>query len=133
MKAVKSLHAEEIDHLVAADGPTRYSYFVEQVADWEQVWGLRAPDGWVSVSDESGVPTFPVWPHSEYARLLANDSWSDAVPTSIELHEWIEEWLTGLSENGSKIAVFLTPHGQGVVVDPPRLRADLGDALAEYE
>ena len=67
---MKKVTPEEIRALLSKDGPTRYSYFVKQVADTEQVWGLREPDGWVSVSDDSEIPMLPVWPHREYAELF---------------------------------------------------------------
>ena len=130
---MSKLSAEEMRGVLGADGPTRYAHFVKRVADWEEVWGLRAPDGWVAVSDESGVSMFPVWPHEEYARLVATDDWSNAVPTSIDVHDWIDSWLPNLLEDGSKIAVFPTPQGKGVVVEPQQLKADIENELSRYE
>ena len=130
---MSKLSPEEMRGVLDADGPTRYAHFVKRVADWEEVWGLRAPDGWVSVSDESGVSMFPVWPHEEYARLVATDDWSNAVPTSIDVHDWIDSWLPNLLEDGSKIAVFPTPQGKGVVVEPQQLKADIENELSRYE
>ena len=116
MSATKELREQEIAGLLKADGPARYAHFVSQVADWELVWGLRAPGGWVCLSDDTEVPMFPVWPHEEYARLLATGDWANATPTSIEVHEWVNKWLPGLDADGSKVAVFPTPAGKGVVV-----------------
>ena len=130
---MKKLNAQEMTGVLEADGPTRYAHFVKQVADWQQVWGLRASDGWVSVSDESGVPAFPVWPHADYARLLATDDWASASPTAIDVHDWVEEWLPNLSADGSLVAVFPTPLGKGVVVTPERLRDDIAHELSALE
>ena len=76
---------------------------------------------------------FPVWPHEEYARLLATDDWQTAEPTSIDVHDWVESWLPNLLEDGSMIAVFPTPPGKGVVVEPQRLKADIESELRRYE
>jgi hypothetical protein len=133
MNQRKRVRDEEIAGVLRTDGPTRYAHFVAQVADWKLVWGLRASDGWVSVSDESEVPMFPVWPHEPYAQLLATDSWAEATPSAIEVHEWLETWLPELAADGSKIAVFPTPRGQGVVIEPDRLRRDIEAELARVE
>lgn len=76
---------------------------------------------------------FPVWPHAEYAALSAVGEWADAVPTSIDLDEWIDEWLVNLADSGDKVAVFPTAEGKMVVVDPDQLRGDIEDELAHYE
>jgi hypothetical protein len=130
---VKKLRAKEIQGVLNTDGPTRYAHFVKQVADWQQVWGLRASDGWVSVSDESGIPMFPVWPHPHYAQLAAIDGWENAAPASIEVHEWVQTWLPGLTVDGSMIAVFPTPQLNGVVVAPEMLKTDIENELVKLE
>ena len=130
---MRKISPEEIRHVLATDGPTRYSHFVKQVADAEQVWGLRTPDGWVAMGDDEGSSMFPVWPHAEYAQLLAMDDWSNAVPTAIDVEDFVEEWLANLADEGDKVAVFPTPGGKGVPVDPLELQAHLREELARYE
>ena len=133
MNQRKQVRDEEMAGVLSTDGSTRYAHFIAQVADWELVWGLRTADGWVSMSDAGELPMFPVWPHEPYARLLATDSWSNAVPTPIGVHEWVETWLPGLATDGSKVAVFPTPEGKGVVVEPAQLRSDIEAELARVE
>lgn len=130
---MKQLREQEIAAVLKLEGPARYSHFIGQVADWEVVWGLRSPDGWVSISDKTGAPMFPVWPHEPYARMLAVDSWAQVIPTPIEVHEWIEKWLPGLAKDRMKVAVFPTPEGKMVVVDALRLRGDIEAELARME
>ncbi|MDQ0038088.1 hypothetical protein J2W30_005875 [Variovorax boronicumulans] len=130
---MKRLHEQEIAAVLKTDGPTRYGHFVGQVADWEAVWGLRTPDGWVSGSDETNGPMFPVWPHEPYARMLAVDLWANATPTPIAVHDWIEKWLPGLARDRVMVAVFPTPEGKIVLVDPLQLRSDIEAELARIE
>jgi hypothetical protein len=130
---MRKLSAEEIRAVLACDGPTRYSHFIKQAADSNTVWGLREADGWVSLSDDSEVPMFPVWPHADYAHLLATGSWASATPTAIDLDEWLDTWLPNLIEQGDKVAVFQTPTGKGLPVDPAQLRDDLEAELSRYE
>ena len=124
---------KEMRGVLACDGPTRYAHFVKAVADAEQVWGLREPDGWVAMSDESGGSMFPVWPHAEYAQLLATESWANAQPAAIGIDDWLDEWLPNLADEGDKVAVFPTPHMKGVVVDPKQLQEDLETELSRLE
>ena len=131
--AAKRLSEKEMAGVLSADGPTRYEHFVKQVADWQLVWGLREDDGWVSMGLSSHEPAFPVWPHEAYAQLCATEAWASAKPTSIEVHEWVESWLPGLGKDGSQIAVFPTPEGKGLLVDPRKLRADLEKELSLLE
>lgn len=133
MNQRKHIRDEELQNILRRDGPTRYAHFIAQVADRELVWGLRGADGWVSMSGAEGILMFPVWPHEAYARLFATNDWSEAVPTSIDVHDWVEEWLPNLANDGSKIAVFPTPEGKGVVVDPEQLRLDIETELARLE
>lgn len=129
----KQLREQEMAGVLSTDGPSRYAHFVGQVADWELVWGLRTSDGWVSMSDATEVPMLPVWPHEPYAQMLATGAWIGATPTPIEVHEWLERWLPGLAADGSKVAVFPTPHSKGVVVEPDQLRRDIEAELARIE
>jgi len=130
---MKRLQEQEISAVLKTDAPTRYAHFVSQVADWEAVWGLRGPDGWVSASDKTEPLIFPVWPHEPYARMLAVDLWASATPTPIDVHEWVEKWLPGLARDRMKIAVFPTPEGKMVIVDPLQLRSDIEAELARLE
>jgi hypothetical protein len=133
MSAKKKLREQEIAGVLKTDAPTRYAHFVSQVSDWQFVWGLRAPDGWVTISDVTEEPMFPVWPHEEYASLLAVDEWANATPTSIEVHDWVEKWLPGFDKDGTKVAVFPLPTGKGVVVEALRLQRDIQAELARFE
>jgi hypothetical protein len=130
----KHIPEEEIAGVLRAHTSARYSHFVSQVADWGQVWSLRDTDGsWVSVSDASGVPMLPVWPHEPYARLMAVDAWANAVPTPIDVHDWIQKWVPGLAADGHKVAVFPTLEMKGTVADPATVAADLQAELDRLE
>lgn len=128
----RKLTDHEIRSVQALDGPARYAHFIKQVCDGQQVWGLRESDGWVAMGDDSGASMFPVWPHAEYARLMATDDWRDASPSAIDLDEWMDVWLDNLAAGDDKVAVFPVTRGQGVVVDPEELREHLEAELESY-
>jgi len=129
----KQLSKDEVAGLLAADGPSRYEHFVKQVADWQLVWGLRDEDSWVSMGLSPDEPAFPVWPHEVYAGLCATETWANARPTPIDVHEWVEKWLPALAKEGNRVVVFPTPAGKGVLVHPEQLRADIESELARVE
>lgn len=111
----------------------RFDYFVKRVADWEAVFSLRTPNGWVVAADRDGTELFPVWPHASFAEAAAQGVWEDASVAAIDLSDWIEKWLPGLEKDRRRIAVFPVPSGAGVVVEPALLRAALAVALDEFE
>lgn len=117
----------------ALPGPDRYAHFVEQVADWGEVWSLRGPDGWVLAAGEDGQPVVPVWPHARYAEACAVGGWTGASPEAIPLDRWVAAWLPGLARDERGVAVFPVPSGSGMLVDPEQLAADLADAGEQFE
>ena len=123
----------EVESLIGSDASTRYRYFVHRVADEQRLWGLSdGNDGFVGGrDDESGAPTFAVWPHRCYAEAM-QDTWPDREPEAISIDEWLDDWSEQLSEDGILTAVFPTPDGSAVPVEPERLAADLREELKNY-
>ena len=127
------LEPKELEGVLNLAALERYAYFVKRCADWEKVWGLRDDSGWVTAEDDDGRILMPIWPHMEYARVCATDEWGTANPASIELHEWVAEWLPDLEQRRHLVAVFPIPTGKGVAVEPGRLGRDLEEEIALYE
>lgn len=118
--------------MLRAGGPARYRHFVSRVADNQEILGLRQHDGWVSMGiDDQRL--FPVWPAAAYATACAVEEFTAAEATPIDLREWLETWLPNLEGDGSGVAVFPTPSGQGAVVAPATLREHLLAELARIE
>lgn len=126
---MKSISDREFASVVALPGRERYRHFIGQVADWKAVWSLRTTEGWVLVGADA-KELVPVWPHRRYAEVCAKDG---HFPECIELEDWLEKWLPGMSKDRRQLAVFPTPAGQGVVVSPERLRDDLLEELKKYD
>jgi hypothetical protein len=72
----KKITDGEYRGVTALSGAERYSHLVRQVADFQAVWGLRSPDGWVSMGDDAGSRSFPIWPHERYAQVFVSGDWS---------------------------------------------------------
>lgn len=124
-KAPWELTAEEQRDVLALPPRDRYGLFLQIVTDWEEVWGLSAEDGWVLSSGANGEDLLPLWPHPVFARACAHGSWKDSEPSPIPLDELLTDLISILTEDGIRIAVFLSPAGDGVVVSPEELKRDL--------
>ncbi len=129
----KTINDKEFAVLIALPGPARYSHFIGQVADWEQVWSLRGPGGWVLAADDNGKQLTPVWPHARYAQASAIGAWAETTPEAIPLDRWLAAWTPGLTRDGRGVAVFPVPSGAGINVEPVRLADDLTKALEQCE
>ena len=132
----KEINDAEFRGVTSLDAAGRYSHFVRQISDFEEVWGLRTPSGWVLMGDDDGRQVIPVWPHRRYAQAFISDAWADAEAVPIDLREWLQRWLPGMTRDGHRVAVFpiVNETGQrGTVVAPEKLQRDLEQELGQYE
>lgn len=110
----------------------RLEHFVKRVADWEEIWSLKAPSDWVMAGTESGARVFPIWPHPNYAKTCVCNQWSDSSPEAISLEHFMNAWVPGLTKDGVKVAVFPTPNSGGAVTEPTALKELLEKELENY-
>ncbi|PAQ12646.1 hypothetical protein CD798_18045 [Bacillaceae bacterium SAOS 7] len=78
--------------------------FHKKIVDYEEVWGLYKK-GWVTTQDENGTTMIPFWPKKEFAQYFACGEWEENLPVSIELNEFIEEWLPNMKKGLSRKSV----------------------------
>jgi hypothetical protein len=121
------LNQEEFNRVWTLPADQRYGYFVSKVVDFDEVWTLKGPGGFVLfAADEAGrCRCLPYWPHPEYAAALAVDMWADCEPESINLKPFLVNWLPGMITDNLKAAVFPTPLGTSIIVEPEKLMEDL--------
>lgn len=122
----------EIGEILDLPAPDRLAHFLQLTADWEEVWGLKDPDGWV-VRRAGGEPgeleAFPLWPHMAFAAACAVGAWEGAAPESISLDELLDSLLPLLDEGGLRAEVFPTPTDGGVFLSSEELLHRLEDEL----
>jgi len=126
------LNDKEFDAVTGLDAARRYSYFLGHVADWEEVWGLRDEDGWALVGDDTGAEAIAVWPHERFASACAADELKGSEPASIHLDDWMETWLPNMAKDGTRVAVFMTPSGRGVIIAADVHLAHLEEECEKY-
>jgi hypothetical protein len=122
---------EEFAAVVRLPAPKRYEHMIKQVAASDQLWVLADERGIVSVADDSGHDAMPVWPHRRYAEAWRERSPEES-PETIALDVWLEEVTPQLERDGQFVAVFPTPEGAGMLVEPARFRDDLQAYLDEW-
>jgi hypothetical protein len=127
------LHREQFLGVSILAGPMRYKHFVSRVADWETIWGLRNESGWVAAGDDAGNSCFPVWPHPDYAQACVTGAWVGNLPSPIDVHDFVENWLPEMAADSVFIAIFPTPEMRGVPIAALELQRDLQGALSQYE
>ena len=133
MATRSSIHPKEFAAVLELPAAKRYAHTVTQSADWGALWGLRNADGWVTSADEYGRPAVALWPHKQYAEACSSGAWAGTAPAEIEIHQVVEELLPGLAREGTNVAIFPTPLGKVVYVNPSQLEADLRNELSKIE
>ena len=119
------LNEKQFDSISKLPDDKRFDYFLRKVADWEEIWSLHSPEGWVELSSGDGEICLPVWPHSDFAAAWAVDDWADCTPKAIKLDVWLERWTPGLEKDDTVLAVFPVDEEEGFVLTP----AELQDAI----
>lgn len=119
--------------LFSLPGEERYTAFLAEVVEQDQVWTLKGDDGFIAFSDDEGRDCFPFWPDAACARALATDDWADCLPEPLGLDVFMTRWLPGMAKDGRLAAVFPAPDGSGVVIEPETLLQDLREEIADDE
>jgi hypothetical protein len=125
-------NSKEVQAVLQLSGEKRYEYFIKRAADASKVWGLWN-DGWAMGVTDEGKSTIPVWPAAEYAEACRQGDWSDYKPKSIDLHDFIDDFLPQLARDGVSVSIFDTPSEASVLVNDDELRQDLKEELSKIE
>lgn len=96
--------------------------FVEHVMRTKQVWGLYG-ETWAREDAEDDAEVLPFWPSAELAARCVRGPWATFAPRAIALEAFIEQWLTGMDEDGIVAAVSPTPSQPGERAAPRSLLA----------
>ena len=107
------------------DYETRYRRFVRWAVERGRVWSLRSADGWVLAGDGVDVELIPVWASARDAVACAVGPWEGAQAAEIPLDTWLSDWLPGMIDDGTQVAVFPLPGEDGVATEPGVLEAHL--------
>jgi hypothetical protein len=122
----------EIESVVTLDGFKRYSYTIQKIVGWKEVWSIQDVDGWLLYSSSEHDQLVPVWPAKEYALLLCAGDWVKCQPAPISLDEFVMKWLPGMNRDKRKLVVFPLSTDVGVVSSPDQVFQDIKEARTQY-
>jgi hypothetical protein len=124
------MNKNKIENVIMLSLEDRYSYFVQKVTDFEEVWGIYHDNGWAVMSDNNSNMVIPFWPEEEFALLCCTEQWEGYVPKAISLNDFMNKWLPGMEKDHRMVNVFLTAdEKQGVIIRPLELLKDLKEGL----
>ncbi len=123
---------KEIANVLSLSGSERYKYFIKKVVDNEKIWGLYQ-DGWALVEDKRfAKKLLPMWPLKEYAELFINNEWKYYHVKSIELEDFLENFIYKMQDNDISPCIFLTLNDMGTYPSYKNLIDDLRQELSFY-
>ncbi|WP_373231378.1 DUF2750 domain-containing protein [Cohnella sp.] len=125
------MNRKEFEAVLKQPPNIRYEYFIKKVSDYEEIWGLY-DDGWATADDGEGNKCIPFFPNQEFAQNCAVEEWSGFKPESIDLYEFIEEWLSGMKEDKLKVSIFPN-NSDTAIVEVDILLRDLHTELEKYD
>jgi len=108
---------------------TDYQAFIEQVLEFEIVWGLQSDEGWAVCESNDYIEkeVLLFWSSKALAKIHVTDEWKKYQPIAIELNEFIDSWLHGMDEDGIYAGVNWTKELDGIEIEPVILIDDLLD------
>jgi hypothetical protein len=108
---------------LTADLNANYQRFIEGILESGQVWGLQSEDGWVVVDstefEESEV--MPFWSDEAFAKIHCVGEWEEFRPVAMDLEEFVEEWLAGMTEDGILVGPNWNEELEGLEVEPEEI------------
>ncbi|MGP0586631.1 DUF2750 domain-containing protein [Paenibacillus timonensis] len=94
------------------------------------LWGLY-DDGWALSTDDVGNHLFPFWPRKEFAEYCAIGDWSNYKAESIELYDFIEEFLPEMKKDKIRPSVFYN-NIDSAVLEIDAISVDIERELEKY-
>lgn len=104
---------ENADNLTKAE---RVFYFIQRIAEAEEVWGLASSSGWI-LSEKEEDSYLPVWPYKEFASKCISGVWSHLDPDAVSLEHFLYKTLPLMEREEISLEVFPIPGGEGELVD----------------
>lgn len=127
------MNEKQFEAVLALDSFDRYGHFVSKVADWEQLWGVKSDEGWLTPIAPEEFEYFPLWPHPEYAQKIADENFPGHTATEISLEELLDHWLPLFEQDQVKVAVFPNKEWIFWCIEPQDLKEELLNEMAKYE
>ena len=124
---------QKMKHILSSDPSKKYKYFINKVVDEGVLWSLY-DDGWAISQDEDGKNFIPLWPDNDFALNNAKDNWLFYKPKSIQVYDFINQYIDELINNKMSVSIFYeSSKGKGLIIPLENLRKDLKYELSRVE
>ncbi len=112
---------------LSKDPQQNYQSFIEDILKTGKVWGVRSDEGWVVCDSAEFEETdvMPFWSAEIDAKAQCSDEWAGNRAEAIELETFIDDWLTGMAEDGVLIGPNWTSEMDGLEIEPVDLARQL--------
>lgn len=119
LEAIKQLKVEE-----------KYAFFIEQVLENGEIWGLCG-EGWASFLDDTqGIQAFPIWSDKTFAEFNAVGDWEGFKATPFTVQQLITELAPELAQANIQFSVFKFPQDSGHLIAAELVSNTLRNKLA---
>ena len=105
----------------------KHKSFIERVVASGKVWGLKSQDGWAMSysNDEDEIVVMPFWSDKAYAAAVAKDEWAEYAPEEIDLPEFLDQWVFGMSDDEVLVGTNWDQNMAGKELEPYDLALEI--------
>ena len=114
-----------IEQAMKLSAEERQELVVSYVAKAKEIWMIQGSEGFVMFEGGESVQ-LPVFPHRDLAQKFVDINEIEGQCVSVELAEFKETWLPGLTKNGVELVMFPTTSDvENLVMTAEDLAAEL--------
>ncbi|GAA3934930.1 DUF2750 domain-containing protein [Chitinophaga oryziterrae] len=113
------MNNHKVQNIIKLSKEERFSYFVNKIVDFEQIWGLNN-DGWAVLGSQENAVVMPFWPEENFAERCISEEWRGFRPQAISLQDFLDKWLPGMEKDNRLVAVFYFPELKENIIIPPQ-------------
>lgn len=128
-----TLNPRQYEAVLALGCDKRCEHFVSKVADNEQLWVARNPEGWLMPLTPQGLQYCPVWPHRDYAQNIVDEHFPGHQAVVLPLDRFMAQWLPNFERNKVKVAIFPNKAWEFQLMEPDDLLSCLKQEMTLYE
>jgi len=114
----------------------RHEQFIKKVCETGKVWGLENDEGFAMSSsseyeseDGEALELMCFWSDLSLAKACKKDEWTDYRTSEVELGDFIENWCTGMADDGLLIGTDFDQNLVGFEIDPLDLVLEICEEL----
>lgn len=114
-----------IEQAMKLSAEERQELVVSYIAKAKEIWMIQGSEGFVMFEGGESVQ-LPVFPHRDLAQKFVEINEIEGQCVSVELTEFTETWLPGLTKNGVELVMFPTTSDvENLVMTAEDLAAEL--------